>query len=127
NSDLFQAVLTMLDPEVHLAVLPVVPPGAEPLNGHNVIHQDEERARQLGRELQVISLPNADGASVVERARTEQFDLIILPLSAESPSDPIGTLDTRARYILQHAHCRVFLAAAPVIPQEVVDTTPSQG
>jgi amino acid transporter/nucleotide-binding universal stress UspA family protein len=126
NSDLFQAVLTMLDPEVALALLPIVPPGAEPLNGHGVIQQDEERARQLDRELQVINLPSADGPSIVERARKDQFDMIVLPLPAESPSDPVGNLDARARYILQHAHCRVLLAAAPVIPQEVVDTTPSQ-
>jgi hypothetical protein len=83
------------------------------------------RARQLDRELQVINLPSADGPSIVERARKDQFDMIVLPLPAESPSDPVGNLDARGRYILQHAHCRVFLAA-PVIPQEVVDTTPSQ-
>src|SRR5207248_8652747 len=49
NSDLFQGVLTMLDPEVALGIVPVVPPGSDPLNGHSVVHQDQERARQLGR------------------------------------------------------------------------------
>src|SRR5689334_22810596 len=46
NSDLFQAVLTMLDPQVALGLLPVVPPGSDPLNGHSVVQQDRERARQ---------------------------------------------------------------------------------
>src|SRR5262249_25610040 len=36
GSDLFQAVLTRLDPQVRLAVVPDVPPGAEPYNGHSI-------------------------------------------------------------------------------------------
>jgi amino acid transporter/nucleotide-binding universal stress UspA family protein len=126
SSDLFQGVLTMLDPEVMLGVVPVVPPGAEPLNGHGVIHQDEDRAHQIGRPLQLISLADASGPAIVERARRDQYDLIILPLSPEAPTDPLGTLDDRSDYIIRHAHCRVFLAAVPVIPNEVVDQTPSR-
>ncbi|OAI50234.1 hypothetical protein AYO44_17980 [Planctomycetaceae bacterium SCGC AG-212-F19] len=53
GSDLFQGVLTMLDPAVSLAVVPLVPPGAEPHNGHHMIQQDQERAKHLGRELAV--------------------------------------------------------------------------
>ena len=56
SSDLFQAVLTMLDPAVHLALVPLAPPGNEPQNGQAVIQQDVERARQLGRELTVLQL-----------------------------------------------------------------------
>ncbi len=125
NSDLFQAVLTMLDQQVALGIVPVVPAGSAPLNGQGVVHQDEYRARQLGRELQVVSLPEPDGRAIVEWASKEQYDLIILPLSDESPNNPLGTLDDRAQYIVRNAHCRVFLAAHPVIPQEVVDKTPS--
>jgi hypothetical protein len=116
----------MLDPAVVLGVMPVVPPGSDPLNGHSVVHQDQEQARQLGRELQRVDLKTGDGAEIVQRAREAQYDLIILPLPAESPSDPLGHLDERWRYVMRHAHCRVLLAAAPVIPTEVVDTTPSQ-
>jgi amino acid transporter len=131
NSDLFQAVLTMLDPQVALGILPVPPSpspsvggeGKGPLNGRSVVHQDEERARQLGRELQVISLPASDGPAIVDKASKDQYDLIILPLSEEVPNG----LDERARYIVRNAHCRVFLAAHPTIPNEVVDRTPSSG
>jgi amino acid transporter/nucleotide-binding universal stress UspA family protein len=126
NSDLFQGVLTMLDPQVMLGIVPVVPVGSEPLNDHGIVHLDEERARQLGRGLQVLQLPVPDGPTIVERAGRDQYDLIILPLTDESPSNPLGTLDERASYIVRHAHCRVFLAAHPVIPQEVVDKTPSR-
>jgi amino acid transporter/nucleotide-binding universal stress UspA family protein len=125
-SDLFQAVLTMLDPLVRLGIIPVVPPGSEPLNGHGTVRQDEERARQIGRELAVLRLPDPTGPVVVEAARAEQYDLIILPLPPEAPSNPIREMGERERYVLEHAHCRVFLAAHPVIPQEVVDHTPSQ-
>ncbi len=124
-SDLFQAVLTMLDPEVGLAVLPVVPPGAEPLNGHGIIHQDEERAEQLGRALVRIDLPVTDGPSIVGRAREDQYDMIVIGLPPESPTDPLGRLDERSRYIARHAHCRVHLVTQPMIPHEVVDQTPS--
>jgi amino acid transporter/nucleotide-binding universal stress UspA family protein len=123
NSDLFQGVLTMLDPLVVLGIVPVVPPGSEPLNGHGIVHQDEERAHQLGRDLQVIELPIPSGPAIVERASKDQYDLIILPLSDETPNNPLGTLDERTNYIIRNAHCRIFLAAHPVIPQEVVDKT----
>jgi amino acid transporter/nucleotide-binding universal stress UspA family protein len=125
SSDLFQGVLTMLDPQVGLGIVPVVPPGAEPLNGHGIVHQDTERAEQIGRALQVITLTEPSGPAIVERARVDQYDLIIVPLSPEAPTDPLGSLDERAEYIVRHAHCRVFLAAVPVIPTEVVDKTPS--
>ena len=48
------------------------------------------------------------GAEIVQRAREEQYDLIILPLPSESPSNPLSELDARSRYIIQYAHCRVF-------------------
>jgi hypothetical protein len=73
----------------------------------------------------LVDLPKADGPAIVERLRQDQYDLVILPLPEDLPSNLNGALDDRARYILKNAHCRVFLAAAPGIPQEVVDTTPS--
>ncbi len=125
SSDLFQAVLTMLDREVVLGLAPVVPPGSDPLNGHGTVHQDEERARQIDRPLQLHTLKTGDGAEIVELARTELYDVVILPLPAESPTDPLGQLDARGSYIVRHAHCRVMLVTTPVIPDEVVDRTPS--
>jgi hypothetical protein len=124
SSDLFQAVLTMLDPQVLLGLAPLVPPGTESVNGYALIHQDQERAERLNRGLQVLELKQDDGPEVVRQAREGQYDLIIIPLPGES-SDPVAELDQRSRYIVAHAHCHVFLAARPTIPQEVVDTTPS--
>ncbi len=125
NSDLFQAVLTMLDPQVRLGIMPLPASGQAPVNGNGVLQHVEERARQLDRPLTIIPLKSGTGPEIVQRAREEQYDLIILPLPNESPSNPLGDLDARAKYILQNAHCRIFLASTPAIPQEVVDTTPS--
>lgn len=120
SSDLYQAVLTMLDPQVALALIPIVPVGNEPHNGHGVIHQDEERARKLGREVTVLDLPDQSGTDIVRMAREQQFDLIIVPIPAEPLTGTTSRLDARAQYLLEHAHCRVFLAASAVIPQEPV-------
>ncbi|HBI43423.1 MAG TPA: hypothetical protein DDY78_11285, partial [Planctomycetales bacterium] len=108
NSDLFQAVVTMLDPLVILGVLLVLPNGAEAPGGNIVLHQDEERARKLGRGLTVLNMAKTDGPAIVEKLRQDQYDLVILPLSDESPSSLVGAIDERAKYILRHAHCRVF-------------------
>ena len=126
HSDLFQAVLTMLDPAVALGVLPVSPEGQAAV-GNGMVRLDEERARKLGRALTVLDLPAADGPAIVERLRHDQYDLVILPMLEETQVSLNSSVDERGRYVLRHAHCRVFLAAAPGIPQEVVDRTPSTG
>ena len=80
------------------------------------------RPRHVGCETERI---RPDGAAIVELAQTELYDVIILPLPGESPTNPLGQLDARGHHIVRHAHCRVLLATAPVIPDEVVDRTPS--
>jgi amino acid transporter len=125
DSDLFQALMTMTADDVVLGVIAVIPPGTEPYNGHGTLQQDRERAEQLGRVLNVLELAQADGPSVAQRAREDGYDLIVIPLPHEAPNDPLGQLDERGRYLVRHAHCRVLLATTPVIPQEVVDHTPS--
>ncbi len=125
HSDLFQAVLTMLDPQVKLGLLPVPPPGTKSVNGEGGIQREEERSRQLGRAVVVVQADDVGGPAVVERLRTDEYDLVILPMHGESPGLALRSLDERTLYVLTHAHCRVFLAAAPAIPQEVVDATPS--
>jgi nucleotide-binding universal stress UspA family protein len=123
SSDLFQSVLTMLDPKVALALVPVLSEGEEP-GDPNQVQQDRERARQLGRELPVHEVRGEVGEAVVRLAREGQYDLIVVPLPADLPARPHRPLDGRSAYVLQHAHCPVFLAGAPVIPHEVVDTQP---
>ena len=99
--------------------------GTEPLNGHGLVQQDQERAEKLGRELLVYQTEGSADAEIIRLAREDQYDLIVLALPPEMSTRPGATLDERSIYILRHAHCRVFLAGTPGIPQEVVDLTPS--
>lgn len=124
-SDLFEAVLTMLDPQVTLSLVPLNPLGSEPINGHGSVQLDEEKARKLGRDVHVQDGKNASGPNLVRLAEEGGYDLIILPLPSELPQGTAVPLDERTSYVLHHAHCRVFLAGTPGIPQEVVDTRDS--
>jgi nucleotide-binding universal stress UspA family protein len=123
SSDLFEAVLTMLDPEVILGMVRFstnsTPESQPSANGNGVLQQDQERAKQLGRKLDLHTLPGDQGRDFVRLAREGKYDLIILALSAESPAGRKQPLDERTCFILRHAHCRVFLAAPPSIPQDV--------
>src|SRR5439155_19022498 len=47
SSDLFQAVLTALDDQVILEMVPLGPAEPDAGNGHGVIYHDQERAKQL--------------------------------------------------------------------------------
>ncbi len=125
NSDLFRAVLTMLDPKVRLDLVQLRSTNGESSNSQAVIQQDQEQARQLGRDMTRLVLKADTGAEVVKQAHENQYDLIIVPMPSESHTDPLGQLDERARYIVRNAHCRVLLASTPAIPTEVVDRTPS--
>ena len=126
SSDLFNAVLTMLDPQVALTLVSVVPPGKDLLSGYNTVQQDKKRAEQLERKMTLMQVTSPDGATIVRQARKDQIDLIILPIPQESPSNPLGHLDDRSQYVATHAHCRVMLTTQPGIPTEVVDETPSR-
>jgi amino acid transporter/nucleotide-binding universal stress UspA family protein len=122
SSDLFQEVLTLIDPQVFLALAPMPPDNGEPARSASLIPHDQERARQLGREVLLVDVPGGAGEEVVRLAKEGQYDLIIVGLPAEPPAGQEGRVDARARYVMDRAHCRVFLAAAPLIPREVVDT-----
>ncbi len=125
NSDLFEAVLTMLDPQVVLTLVHTQAGDAAEatsvVNGNGVLFQDQERAKQLGREMEVRSLPGAPaelGARIISLAQEGKYDLIILSLSSDVPAGADRHDDGPTNYVLRHAPCRVFLASPPVIPQE---------
>jgi nucleotide-binding universal stress UspA family protein len=122
-SDLFQGVLTMLDPDVGLALIAIVPPGREPHNGIEVAQQDVERARRLGRELTLETLKDGEphGPQIVALVREKHYDLIILALPTEVSDSVSNQWDKMSAHIKVYAHCPVFVASLPPIPQEVVD------
>jgi nucleotide-binding universal stress UspA family protein len=114
GSDLFRAVLTMLDPQVGLALAYAPGPDAAP----TVLRTDHEKAANLGRELAIHMLPGDYGTELVQLARETEADLLILPRPELRGN--VHASDGQADYVLRHAHCPVFLAAPPPIPDEAV-------
>jgi amino acid transporter/nucleotide-binding universal stress UspA family protein len=118
GSDLFQAVLTMLDPAVALAVVTVPPADPTAIEEQHYVDRDLEQAIRWGRHVEFHRIGEEFGASIVRLARDQKHDLIILPaadhgtVSSSSRSDWI-------RYVLSHAHCQVLLASPPVVPTDV--------
>jgi hypothetical protein len=119
SSDLFKSVLTMLNPDVALdfVVIPLVE--HQPQNYHDVIRQDQELAKRLKRELEVYFPDGDSGPAIVNLAHEGRYDLIILSLLKGRPLEIDQPRLAWLNYVLQHAHCPVFLAAQQVIPTEV--------
>lgn len=118
SSDLFGATLTMIDPQIELAVVPVnlqQPSTAE----HRWLQLDLERAEQLKREISVHEPVEVDAAAgIVRLIREGRFDLVILGLLRDLPPDQPPVLDVN--YLMREAPCRVCLVAPPGIPQEAI-------
>jgi amino acid transporter/nucleotide-binding universal stress UspA family protein len=122
SGDLFEAVLTMLDPQVVLTLVSVeekVPPLA---SGNGVLQKNLERAEQLGRPVEVRALSDSDaGAEIVRMARDGKYDLLILGLTSATAQDQKPAVDVQQ--LLRNAPCQVFLASPPAIPLEPEQVT----
>jgi hypothetical protein len=119
SRDLFQSVLTMLDPKVPLTLVLI---GAHDAQASpQAQFPEQKQAKQLGRELQVLSPPKNLGAWLVQLTREGQYDLIILPLPPESPPGQALPENSWQLYVLRRAPSYVLLAAPPMVPQEVAD------
>ncbi len=119
SHDLFQSVLTMLDPLVHLDLIVVSNQTLSPGEIQTALSADEGRAKQLGREVATIVAGDQPGQEIVRIARDGHYDLVITAApehwsgATEPPVAP--WLD----FTLEHIHCPVFLATSPAIPTEV--------
>jgi amino acid transporter len=123
SSDLFQEMLTMIDPAVELALVPVAPLAEQPETSLNLLPQDQARARQLHRTVTVLKVDGDTGEAIIRLARAGRYEVIVLAVPAEPAQGGKERIDTRAAYIMNHAHCRVVLAVAPRIPQEILDSS----
>jgi hypothetical protein len=85
------------------------------------LERDRERARMLGREIKVHTLNRNFGPELVKLAREGHYELIIVALPRERPIEKGRLWGPDTDFVLAHAHCPVFLAAAPLIPAEVTD------
>src|SRR5262249_24256616 len=85
--------------------------------------QDIERAAKVGREVGIYPLRDQPGQELVQLAADNDYDLVVLD---GAPRD--SSTNGRAvwhDYVREHASCAVCLLTLPLIPREVVDTTPS--
>jgi len=124
-SDVFDAVLTALDPEVTFDLMHVAAAAA---NGsgetaRNHLLHDVERARKVGREVTVHTVSDDLGPETVRLALERDYDLVVLDSLMSSEGEVI--LSPWQQYIGNHAACPVCLFSMPAIPREVVDSTPS--
>jgi len=115
--DLFEAVLTMLDPQVGLTIAELQTNGHP--GGSGVWQSDLQRAEQLHRDVETHTLTGSIGMEVVRMAREQKQDLIIVPLPTEGHAVEALWSDNTINYILRHAPCRVFIAAPPIVPEEL--------
>lgn len=126
SSDLFDAVLTALDPDVtfdlaHFANVDSSGGGAT--IGNNTLMQDVGRAEKIGREVALHTLQGDPGPAIVRLVLENDYDLVVL----DAPATTEGTVGAPAwqQHVREHASCLVCLLSLPAIPREVVDKTPS--
>ena len=119
GSDLFKAVITMLDPQVVLSVT-TIPTKRARHPSEAWIQQDMNQAEQLRRQINVQKLPKGNPAvEIVRMAKRKQYDLIILGRFSDSSPDRPVSFD--ADYVVRNAPCWVCVASPTAIPREVDD------
>jgi hypothetical protein len=118
GTDLFRSVLTVLDPEVVLDVVSIAAEEGPPPAGSDLLRPDLERARTLGREVELQPLKGERGPAILRLAKEQRYGLIILPLPEHLPSAG-RPWEPWAEHVLTHASCQVWLVALPVVPKEV--------
>ncbi|HKD35560.1 MAG TPA: universal stress protein, partial [Pirellulales bacterium] len=119
SHDLFQSVLTMLDPAVPLDLAIAPADALTPGEIQTTVAAEQARAKQLGRELAMHSIQGDRGAEIVRTARDGRYDLIIVSMPEQWADAPNRRNGEWISYVLDHAHCPVFVAAPPAIPMEV--------
>ncbi len=117
--DLFQAVLTTLDPDVALTIV-LLPPdeGVLPAEVRAAI---AEQSAQVGRKIEVRLLAGVPGPAITTLARELGSDLILVPLPQEIDRAKPLLLPNWIKHVMQNAPGRVLLVADPVLPKELVE------
>ena len=117
SSDLFAAMLTMLDPQVALTVAHL-PANAVPPADQDWLEQDMARAKRLRRAVEVRDLTPSDPAGqILSVARELECDLVVVNLQEEP--EP-GQLDRAAvDSLVRNSRCAVCTVTLPRIPEEV--------
>ncbi len=117
--DVFQSILTTLDPGVEFKAL--VMPAVDDAPSVAAQHAIEDQARQVGRKVAVSPIHRDDGGAIVHQAKEGGFDLIVLPLPDELDRARQIIVPPWIQHVLQNAHCRVLLVVNPVLPTDLVE------
>ena len=122
SSDLFDSVLTMLDPEVGLAIAQI--PNAEEADPGSLatgssLGLDVERARKIGREIEVHELAGPPAEGLVRLARQLEFDLIVVPAPPAWASAEKPRLPAWHEALLDTSPCPICVLHHPAIPKQV--------
>ncbi len=117
GSDLFKAVITMLDPHIAMSVIPLSTAAASLAGGESWVQQDVKRTEQLKRELDIQVLPQGDVAQgIVHVAERGGYDLVIIGQTSAYEPPPFDV-----DFVLHNAPCWVCLVTPTAIPREVDD------
>lgn len=117
--DVFQSILTTLDPAVEFKVL--VMPATNEAPSVDAMHAIDDQARQVGRKVAVEPIHRDDGGAIVHQAKQGGSDLIVLPLPDELDRARQIIVPPWIQHVLQNAHCRVLLVANPVLPTDLAE------
>jgi nucleotide-binding universal stress UspA family protein len=96
-----------------LVVVDIVVPQTSAISQKRIA-QDTMQASRWKRELKVFTVNGEPGPDIVRIAEEGQYDLVIAASDRTSPA----WLD----YLLNHAHCPVYIAFPPAVLREVVES-----
>jgi nucleotide-binding universal stress UspA family protein len=113
SSALFETILTMLDPQVTLSV---AQPTASSQPAEDWLQRDLARAKQLHRQVDLLDPGGNDADAIVQVARQQHADLIII--SASSYAEEPSAIDVD--WVVRHSPCRICVITPPRIPHETV-------
>jgi amino acid transporter len=117
--DLFQAVLTMIDPQVALTLVSL-PAAGPPEAMEDQLRQAREQAEQLRRPLEIESIQGEVGPALVRLAVEDHSDVIIHG-EPEQPSPDVPASGDWTEYVRAFAPCRVLVAPRQYAPSVTDD------
>lgn len=122
SSDLFDTVLTMLDPEVGLSIVHVQAldeSERESAITGTSLPADVERARKIGRDIEVHEITGDPAEAISRLARQLEIDLIVLGAPAVWASAERPRLPDWHDTLQDGAPCPVAVLHQPAIPKQV--------
>lgn len=110
SHDLFEATLTMLDPQVALTLAWLDVGADSDTAGAEAIVREGQLADQLKRSVQVVRIQAEIGREIVSLIRAGRFDMVVIPLPEGRALPPWGD------EVLSCSACQVLLAPSPRVP-----------